>query len=1137
MSLADAILARTRRPTLTVSLDGQRWIGVTGATVSQAFGSNIAQGTLTGWDPPVTPTPGMSVRWSWGYNGFEVPAFRGFVVHPDVGAYPNQWNLDCQDVLWRAEQAEGEIVTSPLNDISAQDAVSYILATYGGNPNKNIPAISLTPGGPAWILGTLTPVRWERSTALAAANEIARTAGYWLYADAGGTVRARQMERRPSDSPFRVLTGGDAAGSTLLVQGAPHRRRDGNSVKNRITVRGANTGVEGAQLFDQFLATHALYPGQISDLEYSSFLLEDIDDVGSVAQRLAALWNRVPDTAQARIKADPRFAVGMTVGILEPRIGFTSTKPFFIYSLSTSIEVRSGRFDQQITLDGGVGDGGYTTIPPPVAVIAYTLDRETLDGTATILVSLDGTGSYALDEGLIVSYAWSTPDATYGGTPDTATGPVASMIFPESAGDATIELTVTATNSKTDTAEITIPFTGGDVVPTTEALSVAFGAAAEATPDGGATWNEYIETITLVPQIGAGVDLQAPVGDSGTYGALFAGTTDLLQSLDALASTPTALASASGNQTALSVNVRNAARVWRAVGDTVFRSIDGGVSFTSWGTPAVGVDVVCIIEDPALDNSVFALAGADMYQSLGAAPSWGVFYAGPAGATARWMVRSRSGTITWIAYTGTFTGSPLHRVEGPVTVTFPVLSPTVSEIRALDMDDARNPASPTLFAADQEGRLWSVDAQTGISPTQSSQTIPGSGIAQHMVASQSAPVVYLADFDSVVSGTGAVRKWLWQCDQLLLFREGATGRQAHMVGLIGVTRQVSAEVWQIPLGASGGGDFLFRYQPLLGVWSAVTPPQAGWYWLGIHTNPYNANQLLLLGNTAADGRMDVTSGVVKAAGSGDSPLYFSNDAGATWSPITLNHPWEAGTVAAGAFSEATLGGPQLAWSESTAGWLLYGASDNIGAVGNSRWIWRGIDASTPATPGYEAGATFGSLCAGQSEDAVFLTSFPVTGLRYWPSVGASVVPGGSIGGGTIGGGRIDREPGSRRAAFGMGADSLSVTSDYRASQPLLIATGLGKDFAWATHGLYTARSVGPGSVDPVTGVKTPFPGYPVIGSGGLAVDRQTRSLVAWRESDSTAASAIWIWDGTTLASIPAPPAATTLANWVEVVSR
>lgn len=1115
-SLADALLARTRRPTMTVWLDGRRWPSVWQASVDQSLGSNSARGTLTGVNPPVTPTPGMSVRWQWGYNGFEQPAFRGFVVIPTQQAYPGQWVLECQDVLWRASLEEQELVTDPLNSITAQAAIQYLLATYGGNPAQSIPTITL--GGSAWTLGTLTPVRWASTTALAACDEIARTAGYWLFADAGGTVRARQVERKPSDSPLRTLTGGDAAGASLLVQGAPARRRDGNQVRNRITVRGANTGVEGAQLVDQFLATHALYPGVIADLEYSSFLLETIDDCTAVASRLAALWNRVPDTITASIVADPRFAVGATVAIREPRVGFPSARNFFIYALSTRIDLERGSFTQELTLDGGTGDGGFSTIPNPVAVLSATMEREGLNGTTVVVVDLDGSGSYSQSSGEIVAWAFSTTSPVVSGTPSSSTAPHGtprwSFVFPASSSPASVSLTVTDTSSKTDTVTIELDLVG-DASIVQEVISVAFGAAWEVSPDGGLTWN--VETsngdATLVPAIGAGVWPNAPAADStaGLLATRATGSTGLRRTIDLLGSASTNLASLGGQVTALFVNPRNASRVWAAVGQTVYRSLDGGQTFTSWGVPAAGQTVRDILEDPALQNSVFCLAGATMYQSLGASPAWSAFYVGPSGATARWLCRSEDGTITWIAYTGTFSGSPLHRVEGPVTVTFPVLSPAVSEIRALALSDMIDPAAPTLLAADQAGRLWSIDGRTGLNVTQSTQT--ASGTVQHLLHSRAARLVYLADFDSVASGTGAVRKWLYQADRLLLFRQGATGRQAHMIGL-GTRGRGGANLLQLPSGASGSADYLFANSQQTGLWRTIALPRSSWYWLAIKVDVFNPRRWLLLGNSSNSFGFRVVGGVVRDLATGtDSPLWLSEDAGATWSQVTLTHPWATNDSSGNACILYTF---TTGWQQSQAGWFVYGSSNGSASAGQTHWIWRS-NTTSAAAPAYESGGE-GSACVGRDND-VIVTRFDGSFVRYWPGAGGGSVAIGSVAA-SPSFGAIDTEPGGSGLATGYAFGTLFVSNNYRSGGLSQRGSlGVGGFFQWATHGLYSARPNDPVRVDPATGATTPIPGYASRGSSSIAVDRQSRSVVAWRVNDG----AYVVYDGSTVVEI-APPA-------------
>lgn len=1109
MSLASRILARTRAPSVTLRLDGRRVAGVLSISQQWEFGQGMASATVVLRDPPVTPTPGMAITWSWGYDGFEVPGFTGFVVTPEQQSYPRHWSLQCADVLWRAQREEQTIATSPLNDISAQDAITSILATYAGITRLSIPAISLTSGGPAWTLGTLTPVQWERATALAACQEIAATAGYWLYADAGGTVRARPMERKPSQSPFRILTGGDAAGATLLVQGAPTRRQDGSQVRNRITVRGANTGVEGAQLVDTYLATHALYPGVTADLEYQSFLLEVIDDVTAVAERLAGLWNRRPNTVTARIKADPRLAVGTTVAIQDADIGYSSAQPFFIYSISTTYDARSGRFDQQLTLDGGIGDAGYTTIPAPVAVLSYTLETETLDGTAVTVVTLDGAGSYSQSGGVIVSWQFSTPDTTYGGTPSGSSSPHArpsfQLVFADSASPVDVTLTVTDTSSKTDTVTITIALAGETaIVPTTETISIAFGAAWELTQDGGATWRAETASgnATRVPPIGAGVDPLAGLADAATFGALAtraSGSTGLRQTLDGLATASTTLASLGGQITALSVNARNARRVWAAVGDDVYYSTDGGATFTAYGTPAAGQDVRDIIEDPALDFSVFCLAGADMYQALGS-PVWGVFYAGPAGATARWMQRSRDGTVTWICYTGTFSGSPLQRVEGPISVSFPVVTPAVSEIRTIALMDALDPAAPTLVATDQENRIWTLDGLTGLSVTQSAATYPAGSIVQHAQQSYQAPLVYLADFDSAATGTGAVRKFFPKLDSLLLFREGAAGRQAHMVGLASRNRSARGIVLRIPLVFASGTSADQLWICDTGVWSAKALPELGQTWTRIVANPFNYRKLLLMRWTYNNNR-----------------LWYSDDFGDSWTSVYQNLPFR--------FDQ---GHPALEWSDRDPNaWISTRHTDP-----ENRLI-RGTNASyTEISTGslYDRFYVIPGI-----EDDVFFVDANNNAARYFNNANTVVlVNNNPVAGFGIG----DRERAGRGMAIASGGLAAGV-ADYRSGVWATISGAVGSSLAFLADG-----SLVMGGRSGVQRVTNPLssPSASVEGLTGQSVfhlrtDRQTRTLAA-AMVDTLGDHAVRDLTGT-WTMIPAPAGVTftgNTANWIEIIN-
>lgn len=1121
MSIADRIAAKNKTPTATITVGGRRWAGALGISIGQELGQAIAAGTIWGVDPPVQAAPGADIRANFGYDREELALLTGFVTEPGIDSYPNRTTYNVQDALWLAQIEERPIATSPINNIEAAAAIAQIL-TLGGITRMQIADIGFPsdPGTP-WLMGQLTPVSWTSdTTALAAAQEIAATAGYWLYCDPGGTARVRAVELRPATSAFRVFRRGE----DLLIKGPPSLRRPGDQVRNEVRIEGANTGVENAMLWDTFLATHALYPGKRQRETLAYRFLEFIADVTATAERKTGLLNRQPRVLTGTIMADPRLAVGMTVGIVDPAIGISSQQNYIIYRLQTDIDLTTGVCEQQLTLDGGIGDSGYSLNPPPVAVLGWTLEKETVDGDPVTIVSVIASDSYPQDEGEIVTYEFSTPDTPYDGpatSPAPNTSPTFQFVFPDTPSPVTIALEVTATNSKTDTAEVTVDLAGDALItPTTEALQVAAGAAVTATSDGGATWPEQAETTTLVPQVDAGVWDTALPGDSATYGAISAGGTELRQTLDGYATAPAVINTAGGTITALSRNPRNAARVWRAVGDTVQRSIDGGMTFTSWGAPLPGTDVRCIIEDPALDNSVFAAAGADIYQSLGdGAPGWGVLYAGPVGATARWFVRSEDGTITWVAYTGTFSGSPLQRIEGPLGVTFPVVSPAVSEIRALDLSDMVSPTAPVLLAADQEARLWRIDALTGLSIVQSAEAMPAGTIVQHMVHSRQAKLVYLADFDSVTSGTGAVRKWLYEADILLPFQPLATGQQAHMVGIIG-RPQIAAQglILKLPFGQfSGGlptaGNRLWIYDAQANTWTGKAIPlidETQMQWIQVLSNPLNYRELLIY-----------------AYGNGNR-IYYSPDFGDSWELVLSDAPQR--------FDQSV---PWAHWSGAGGGRWAYSGHD----IGGADYLYRGVRDTSLDTDTFSYGRFH--TADGLSDEIVFmyLTGFSSTETDYFLPDN-SVDPGPS---GSAAFGRWDRVSGTRRMAHipvATAGTQLSILMDYHGGSYIPISGTEGNSVAVLADGtiLIGGRSSTATGVQEVTGA---FSGSPVVttdsfgglGTGQIMTDRQTQTLAAVTVGSGTM---LRTPDGTWI-TLPMPADLNTagaagFVNWVEPVN-
>jgi hypothetical protein len=1120
-TLAALVASYTRTPAWSVLLGGQPWRAIVSLRTSQAFGSGISTATIVGRDPPVAPAIGTTVSFRWGFAGAAlVPGFTGEIARPARKSYPNRYTIECRDVLWRADRSQQVIVTDPLNSITASDAVRYILTHYGGISSSRIslPTFSASGsewGGSEWTLGILTPVQWGDTdtnsggtTALKAAQEICSVLGYWLYADASGIIRAKQMERAPSLSAAHTFQ----RGVDLLTNGSPELVEDVDAVKNRIIVRGGNTGIDGAQIMDAYQTSHPVLPsGVYQEDTFSSFLIEYVNatqagaaSATEVAKRILKVKSRLPVVVRHRVKADPRLAVGATVGIIDSAIGYTTARNFFIYELETSLDCVTGDFSQQMTLDGGTGNSGYTTIPPPDASFSWLLMTETLDGDAVVEVALDGSGSTSLTEGEIVDWDWSTSMTTYGSTPNTATGVKVVFFFLQSAGTAEITLTVTDTTSKTGTLTQTIDLTGADTqAPFREVVGAAAGAAWYVTPDGGASWN--IETSNgaaiAVSTIGAGGDDRAP-GTAGTYGMLATrgalGAGGLRRTLDTLASASTNLVS---NAAAITSNIwqneANPARVWFAIGTAVYRSTDGGATKTAMAVAAASVK--WIMEDPAVDNSIFLLAGANMYNATDPTVGYALLYAGPVGATARQFVRSRDGQVTWICYSGAPSGEALQRVE---TGAFADIA--VDEIRTLALDREATSALATLYAitADDPAQLWSFDGLTGLSAAASSQTFAAGATVQHMLSSRQFDVLYTADFDSVAAGTGSLMKYFPSADLLLLWKELATGQQGHMLGL-GARAASPAEFLRMTISVDPGGVWHYKDS----VWTFRPLPVSGTVrGIAVVADPFNASRWLAIFNNTDHGCYD-SSGVIHGNGWAHSPLWETNDAGVTWTEVVITTPggWVDASILVNVSFNDQVGN---SWAAVFAnGGSFYTAV----VLGSSATVTTIVEGSTTSAPGIVGGADAEWLL-------VVTFSSGVDGLRYLDTSNVFQTPAGSQPA-DLSFASVDRLPGTSRAAF-IALNSVYATTDYRAAQPtsLLAAGGNAQAVSAGSAALYYYQADADvwRVVDPF-GAATQTQIVAGIAETYPRVDRQTRTVCA-----IGVGGAIYIDNGTTTTTIAGP---------------
>ena len=237
-----------------------------------------------------------------------------------------------------------------------------------------------------------------------------------------------------------------------------------------------------------------------------------------------------------------------------------------------------------------------------------------------------------------------------------------------------------------------------------------------------------------------------------------------------------------------------------------------------------------------------------------------------------------------------------------------------------------------------------------------SDTFPAGAVVQHAIADPDIPVIYAADFDSVASGTGAVRKLVLDSQKLLLYREGASGRQAHLIGLGPLVRPpVVADLLVVQKFTSTYGVQHYR----LGAWVDATGDLIDYPWRGIVAR--DANEWIVWGGDKAYITLnagvnwteltDIADGrsLAQALGFGQGIMGAAYSSDGTWAIVGSGgaFPTEAGFITVGS-GTTTIG---------TADWVS-ASSAGAGTPTHSRpqeFVWvtaaRGVSRNSPSTAG------------------------------------------------------------------------------------------------------------------------------------------------------------------------------------------
>lgn len=1128
------------------SIDGRQYtvIGIPSRSIGLDQGRSSIALELRSM-PPIT-SAGTSLVVDIGCNGRWRRFFTGLVAPDSMGVPGISRVVNGVDTLARLNKAIPVGCESP-------GGIEFVNNTFVVAVTKVLTAGGITAGdihsiydpGAMYMVGSVEAICIDGGENLAGLlAELLAYGGAAAYVLPSGRLRIVNASRVPSSGYGPTFAGSTVGASDYRIFSA--RRTIGLFEDAISSVIASGPGVEFG-IPPEATFTIAGVTGKSES--FQNRFIQTIPQAEAIAEREVRNRARLERIIDIDVPLDPDILPGQSVGFRYDLINYPATTGAYV------VGARTNGTSMSLSLSLGPSlVAGFSSILPPLADFASRVVTETLSGTGVVELFLDGTLALSQNGGVIVSYVWSTSTPVAALTPvppSASTAPHASsqfvFIYPAATTAATITLLVTDDFGKTATITKTIALNGSDglTIPTTQGVHIAMGSVWYASSDGGASWASESgrgDAIAL-PPVGAGADVRAVAGAAVTYGLLAtrgAGGTSIRRSLDFLRSTSADLASLGGAVSWLWQNERNPARVWAVTGTSVRRSIDGGATFAIWGTLPAAVQAM--IEDPVVDNSVFVLAANMLYHSLAGDPpdtNWSALYTGPVAAVAKSISRARSGDVTWIGFTGTFTGSPLQRVEGSISVTFPVLAPVVSQIRVVCLD-----ANATyVYAFDDQGRVFRADAVTGTGCVQitSMPALPG-GTPHQAVADPVADIIYVAANDGahkIFGGTG----------QRHLFKAALGGEQGHMIGLGGAHIRPPSGVLVLPFGSMHAAVDRIHQLSADGIWSsAVVPPLQGWFWHSVSVNPLNTQQWLLYGNGAGfnDARVarpNVAGGTLQAVGTSVTPLYYSGNAGASWVPISLTG-WHAGTSIVQMASAPC-------WDRA-GNWYMIGVVDktnNASDVASRIWVGRG--ATVTATANQDNPAIYAFAPAGNEGLVGFayraVTSPAAKLCRILPNASVTFTSGN---GSDFLFSYLGVDPATfKTAALRAGAtDNAGRSTDATTSQ-LSVVTASGvtyvvrgqveRPIAVTSHGVYTAdATVNRYSDWWSSGVPASTRGPQL--SGGSFLTGNTDPLGRTYAALETSVTAIGVHlttDGVTWQFFPGPLALTdaNTARWIEAI--
>lgn len=862
MGIREELNNSVQRITLSVKIGGVEIANVAGVDVSMGLSqvNAAAQITIAGARPSVAEEYATVDIWA-GYNGSVAQIFYGELSGVDWEHFPGTIKIDARDRLARlrlpwggedreyTEQEDGAIIQNLVEAMGISSEVTHIESS-------------------GWEMGVIEPVVARADQSFwPLVEEIDRLTGYRTYTTSDGVIRRTRVSGQVGGGGAFTYEKG-----VNIIRG--RRTRSLNGIVNKITIRGLT--YEGLEVIGEATADSPYIPdppGTVGE-SIQSNLVETDADAQSIAQRMVSDRNRRPEAFEGEVIGNPLLQPGMTVTVIHDELESGSAN-LLLDRVQHTIS-RNG-FRTSIRTMGGALSGVSQAAPIPAFDLKLFLEGEdTGSGVTTKIVGVaDGTASIDQDgDASLMTFAWEV--AATGGTPNPASGsgPVFRFVVDGDATEITVTLTVTDVQSMTGVLTRTVAIDQSNML--IEELWTAEGSVVAGTFDGEKTW------IELSPASGNATCLAPFAAEWGqiwgtSTGHIYA-TFDRLESLTDLGAPAGAIAC-----TAVWIHEQDSTRLWAGFNDgKVYQgTLNVTAKTATWalrGTVPAG-PVREIRESYGTLGELRAMAGANYYYSTTAGATWTLVDSGD---TASRMAAGFDLNL----YSFLNDAEPL-RAEGGTTITLPA---DTEHIRGVSFGWRIE----EIYAADNEANLLR-SAEGNLTTLEVVGSAPAG--VNHLVRSGNLDgVVYGAVGDGTGGNSGAIKS-IRNEDPWYIRR--TDDRQVYMVG-VGVAHLPNV-IGDIELIRLSNGDV--TPSGSRGVWHFVK--NIGWtqknsglpssgdaaiFWLYIAANPFNPNQWLLVGNTVFEGDYRIVGDQVLMKDLDVSPLWYTGNAGTSWSPVVLPKP-------------------------------------------------------------------------------------------------------------------------------------------------------------------------------------------------------------------------------------------------------